>query len=77
VQASSSTQKRGESRALYRQTTLRHPHLHPRAVRLARVGKSHLKELVNLQTLYLGGTKVTDAGVAELQKALPDCKIYK
>tara|TARA_B100001123_G_C15315936_1_gene1026123 strand:+ start:3047 stop:3181 length:135 start_codon:yes stop_codon:yes gene_type:complete len=44
---------------------------------LARVGKSHLKELVNLQTLYLGGTKVTDAGVAELQKALPDCKIYK
>jgi len=25
--------------------------------------------------LNLGGTKVTDAGVAELQKALPRCRI--
>ena len=44
-------------------------------------GLVHLKELANLQTLwlnYLGnGTKVADAGVAELQKALPNCKITK
>jgi hypothetical protein len=31
--------------------------------------------LKGLQWLYLNGTKVIDAGVAELQKALPDCKI--
>jgi len=30
-----------------------------------------------LQYLNLGFTKITDAGVADLQKALPDCKIYK
>jgi len=33
--------------------------------------------MTELQWLYLMGTKVTDAGVADLQKALPDCKIYK
>jgi hypothetical protein len=37
----------------------------------------HLKGLTGLQTLYLRSTKVTDAGVAELKKALPNCKIYK
>ena len=39
-----------------------------------------LKELVplkGLQTLNLHDTRVTDAGVAELQKALPDCKIIR
>ena len=38
-----------------------------------------LKELVKLQKLkelWLGGIKITDAGVAELQLALPDCEIY-
>jgi hypothetical protein len=33
--------------------------------------------LKGLQWLYLNDTKVTDAGVAELQKALPDCKIIR
>ena len=37
----------------------------------------HLKGLTKLQALYLNGTKVTDAGVAELKKALPNCKISK
>jgi len=31
--------------------------------------------LQRLQVLWLGGTKVTKAGVAELKKALPNCKI--
>jgi hypothetical protein len=37
----------------------------------------HLKGLTNLQLLYLSAfvPKVTDAGVAELKKALPKCKI--
>ena len=34
----------------------------------------HLKGLTNLQKLYLP-TKVTDAGIAELKKALPKCSI--
>ena len=40
-------------------------------------GLVHLKGLVNLQTLDLAFTKTTDAGVADLQKALPNCKISK
>ena len=39
-------------------------------------GLVHLKGLTSLETLSLNRTKVTDTGVAELQKALPDCKIY-
>jgi len=35
----------------------------------------HLKGLTSLQSLYLGNTQVTDAGVNELQKALPNCQI--
>ena len=37
----------------------------------------HLKGLTSLRKLYLTDTKVTDAGIAELQKALPNCKIDK
>ena len=42
----------------------------------------HLKGLTNLQELDLGGTnimfpQITDAGIAELQEALPNCKIKK
>jgi hypothetical protein len=33
--------------------------------------------LKGLQGLDLRRTKVTDTGVAELQKALPDCKIVR
>jgi len=36
-----------------------------------------LKHLTNLKYLTLRDTKVTDAGVAELQKALPNCRIRK
>ena len=35
------------------------------------------KELAGLRVLDVGGTEVTDAGVAELQKALPNCKIER
>ena len=38
-------------------------------------GLVHLKRLTKLQRLVLDFTKVTDAGVADLQKALPNCKI--
>ena len=37
-------------------------------------GLMHLRELSNLQQLGLSGTQVTDAGVAELQEALPNSK---
>ncbi len=37
----------------------------------------HLKGLTGLQTLELSNTKVTDAAVADLQKALPNCEISK
>jgi len=30
-----------------------------------------------LERIFLTGTKVTDAGVAELKKAKPKCRIYK
>lgn len=40
-------------------------------------GLLHLKELHNLRYLWLHGTEVTDVGMADLQKALPDCAIWK
>ena len=40
-------------------------------------GLKELKHLKQLTSLYLGITKVTDDGVADLQKALPDCKITR
>jgi hypothetical protein len=40
-------------------------------------GFDHLKGLTNLTDLYLLGTQVTDAGVAELKKALPNCEIQR
>ncbi len=38
-------------------------------------GLEHLKGLTELRVLQLYATQVTDAGVANLQKALPNCKI--
>ncbi len=38
-------------------------------------GLEHLRGLTQLEQLDLSYTQVTDAGVAELQKALPNCKI--
>ena len=40
-------------------------------------GLVHLKELRALKRLELTNTGVTDAGVAELQKALPHCQIIR
>ena len=37
----------------------------------------HLKGMTVLKFIVLGSTKVTDAGIADLHKALPNCKIYK
>ena len=47
------------------------------AIEITDAGLVHLKGLANLQGLTLGGTQVTVAGVAELQKALPNCEISK
>ena len=38
-------------------------------------GQEHLKELKQLTTVQLQGTKVTAKGVRNLQAALPECKI--
>ena len=46
-------------------------------IQITDAGLVHLKGLTGLQTLNLAGTKVTDAGVAELKKALPNCEIIK
>jgi|SRR5579872_1559875 len=40
-------------------------------------GLVHLSGLTNLELLYLHATPVTDEGIEELQKALPDCKIFR
>jgi hypothetical protein len=40
-------------------------------------GLAHLKRLSNLRTLNLAGTKVTDAGVKDLQEALPKLQIIR
>ena len=40
-------------------------------------GLVHLKGLVKMEELWLVGLKLTDAGVADLQKALPNCKITR
>jgi hypothetical protein len=46
-------------------------------VRVTDAGLEHLKYLKNLSELHLLWTDVTDAGVAELQRALPELKIEK
>ena len=40
-------------------------------------GLEHLKGLTNLKTLQLRSTQITDAGIAELRQALPNCNIYR
>ena len=45
------------------------------AYNLTDAGLKDLAKLQNLQYVNLYDTKVTEAGVAELQKALPKCRI--
>jgi len=40
-------------------------------------GLIELSGLKSLQKLYLYGNRFTPAGIAELKKALPECKIYR
>lgn len=40
-------------------------------------GLTHLQGLTQLQQLYLHSTRVTDPGVAELRKALPNVTIHR
>ena len=40
-------------------------------------GLAHLKTLAALKSLELGQTRVTDQGLAVLQKRLPNCVIQK
>jgi len=40
-------------------------------------GLVHLKDLTNLEYLDLRETPITDSGVAELQKAVPNCEIIR
>ena len=40
-------------------------------------GLKEVAKLKQLRELYFAGTKITKVGVAELQKALPKCKILK
>jgi len=58
---------------LQEQTGLEYLNLGDTAVTDA--GLDHLKALPQLGYLNLGGTRVTAVGVAELQKALPNCRI--
>ena len=50
--------------------------LNLRQSQITDAGLMHLKRLTNLEELWLNNTKITDAGVADLQKALPTCKIF-
>jgi len=40
-------------------------------------GLKHLSRSAALSELYVVGTRVTDAGVVELQQALPNCQIHR
>jgi hypothetical protein len=37
----------------------------------------YLKGMTKLRSLQIKGTKVTAEGIADLQKSLPNCKIYR
>ena len=52
-------------------------HVNLERTQVTDAGLVHLKGLTNLQELDLSRTRTTDAGVADLQKVLPNCKIYK
>ncbi len=52
-------------------------HLWLQNMRVTDAGLEDLTGLTKLATLDLSGTQVTDAGVAKLQQALPNCKITR
>jgi hypothetical protein len=41
------------------------------------VGAGHLKKAIGLKFVFFGGTSVTEAGVADLQKVLPSCDVKR
>ena len=43
--------------------------------RISDDGITHLKKISSLKELYLFETRVSDAGIRDLQRALPDCKV--
>jgi hypothetical protein len=45
--------------------------------RVTDAGARELKKLSGLKFVFFGGTGVTDAGVADLQKALPQCEVKR
>jgi hypothetical protein len=51
--------------------------LNLKATHVTDAGLKYFKGLTNLRTLYLEGTKVTDKGVNQLQKALPEVEIQR
>jgi Leucine-rich repeat (LRR) protein len=51
--------------------------LEPTFTKVTDAGLKHFKGLTQLQTLELSNTKVTNAGVKDLQRALPNCQIYR
>ncbi|HEV3341171.1 MAG TPA: leucine-rich repeat domain-containing protein [Pirellulales bacterium] len=46
-------------------------------IRITDAGLQHLRGLRDLQLLDLRGTRVTDAGMAQLQAAMPNCQIRR
>ena len=46
-------------------------------IQVTDAGLVHLKGLTNLTGFALYATQITDAGFAELEQTLPNCKIYR
>ena len=55
--------------------TLEVPSLDGTGKQFTDAGLKHLKKLTNLNELYIARTQVTPVGIADLQAALPNCKI--
>ena len=73
----SGNKKIGDSELVHLSGLTNLQYLHLQGTQITDAGLVHLKGMTNLEKLRLEDTQVTDAGVAELQKALPNCKITK